>query len=309
MQDYYFNLDAKSTNVRHKNIRQSATASLLNLLWTVMPGMTRWLVLRLFFSPRPYRTNVEEKAMIGQGRPFRFKVHEKTIQGWRWGEGPEVLLVHGWNGRGIQFHRFIKPLIASGYTAVAIDGPAHGASTGKITSYFEFTDTLRKILTEKRVFNVHGVIAHSFGAAALINALAKEKMAVRAVCIAPVLRLQELLFRVFDHFGIPQQLYLSLVHEFEARYGYHLAQDNPHQLMKELSGPILVVHDVRDRTAPYQDSAHQARELDHIALWSTKGLGHNRVLKDEEAIGRCVAHMASQHTTASKNESAQKESP
>lgn len=295
MQDYYFNMDAKSTNVRHKNIRQFTTMSVLNLLWAALPGLTRRMVMRLFFSPRAYRTSAEEEAMIGQGRPFRFKVHEKTIHGWRWGKGPDVLLVHGWDGRGIQLQSFIEPLMASGYAAVAIDGPAHGASTGKITSYFEFTDTLRKMLTEKRGFNIHGIIAHSFGAAAAINALAKEKMAVKTVCIAPVLRLQELLFRVFDHHGIPRRLYLSLIHEFENRYGYRLAQDNPHRLVKDLSGPLLIVHDVQDRTASYQDSAYQAQALDHIALWSTKGLGHRRVLQDKDVIGRCVAHLRAQH--------------
>lgn len=292
MQDYYFNMSSNSTNVRQKNARQFTTATMLHLLWALAPGLTNWMIKRVFFAPKPYRANGEEEAMMGKGRPFRFKVHEKTIHGWRWGQGPEVLLVHGWNGRGIQLHRFIEPIAASGFTAVAIDGPAHGASDGKTTSYFEFTDVLRKILTDKRVARVQGIIAHSFGAAATINALTKENIAVKTVCIAPALRLQELLFRAFDHYGIPQQLYLSLIHDFEAHYGYRLSQDDPHRLLKALSNPLLIVHDELDRTVSHQDSARQARALDHIGLWSTRGLGHKRILQDEEVIGRCVAHLA-----------------
>lgn len=291
MQDYYFNMGINSTNVRHKKVRQIATASLLNLMWAMAPGLTRRMLLKLFFSPRRYQTNTEEEAIVAKGRPFQFRVHEKTIHGWRWGRGPEVLLVHGWNGRGIQLHSFIEPLTASGYTAVAIDGPAHGASGGKVTSYFEFTDVLRKFLTEEREARVQGIIAHSFGAAAAINALTKEKMAVKTVCIAPVLRLQELLYSALDHYGIPQRLYHCLIREFEARYGYHLDQDNPHRLLKALSAPLLIAHDVRDRTVPYRDSAHQAQALKQIGLWSTEGLGHNRILHDGAVVAQCVAYL------------------
>ena len=293
MRDYYFNSNVNSTNVRLKKIQQRATYGVLSGLWTLAPGWTQWITMRLFFSPRRYRTKVREEAILATGDPFQFRVHDKTIQGWSWGAGPAMLLVHGWNGRGIQFHRFIEPLVAAGYTALAIDGPAHGASTGRITSYFEFTDTVRVLLADQRRFKIEGIIAHSFGAAAAINALTKEKMALHTVCIAPILKLRELLHNAFDQFGIPRRLYGTLVKEFESRFGYQLAEDNPHRLVKDLPGNILIVHDSEDRTAPYGDSQQAARQYDHVALWSSNGLGHSGVLRSPEVIERCVAHLVS----------------
>lgn len=292
MNDVYFNMDVKSTNVRDKNMRRKTISGLLRIVSNVAPGLTRWLAMRLFFSPRRYRVDDDEQALIRKGRPFKFHIHDKTIRGWRWGEGPEVLMIHGWNGSGAQFKRFVEPLVSAGFTAVAIDGPAHGKSTGKMTSYFEFTDALRKILKDESNFNIMGIIAHSFGAAAAINALVKEKKAVKTVCIAPALKLKELIYHAFDQYGIPAWYYLSLIHDFEKRYGYHLDTDNPHRLMRELSAPVLIAHDIDDRTVPHEDSEQQAKRQGDIALWSSKGLGHSGILQDQEVIQRCVAHLA-----------------
>lgn len=291
MKEAYFKTHDKSTNVRVGWMRQSVTHGLFGFAWRWVPGLTRWIALRLFFAPSGYRTNSVEKACLKQGRPFQFRVNDKTIKGWKWGRGPAVLLVHGWNGRGIQFHGFVAPLVRAGYTAIAIDGPAHGASTGRITSYFEFTDTVRTLLSDSRNPDIQGIIAHSFGAAAVVNALAKEGLAIKMVGIAPVLRLRELLFNTFDQIGIPRSVYTSLIGEFETRFGYRLKTDNPCRLIHSLSGSALIVHDEKDRTASIRDSDEQARKHENVSLHTTHGLGHRRILTDSKVIQLCVAYL------------------
>jgi len=291
MREYYFNTNNKSTNVRVKTAKQSVFHWWLLILWRWAPGFTRWLMLRLFFAPKPYRAGVEEEACLKQGRPFQIKVHDKAIQGWKWGRGPAVLLVHGWSGRGVQFHRFIEPLVSAGYTAVAIDGPAHGASSGRITSYFEFTDTIRLLLSRNQGFDFQAIIAHSFGAAAAINALAKEGLAMPLVCVAPVLNLVELLHMTFERYGIPRTIYTALINEFEMRLGYSLRDDNPRNLLKNVPGSVLIVHDAQDRTASFQVSQDQAGLHAHTAFHATRGLGHRRILVDARVVHRCLAHV------------------
>jgi len=44
---------------------------------------------------------------------------------WRWGEGPAVLLVHGFEGNRAQFAAIIEALVERGFAAVALDVPAH----------------------------------------------------------------------------------------------------------------------------------------------------------------------------------------
>jgi hypothetical protein len=56
----------------------------------------------------------EQRQWLDQGRPFDIQAHHKQIRAWQWGDGPGVLLVHGWNGRGIQFERYMAPLVQAG---------------------------------------------------------------------------------------------------------------------------------------------------------------------------------------------------
>ncbi len=291
MNDHYFNRFHDSTNVRVLRVRQRLVHAVLQFCEFVAPRLTGWLTLCLFFSPAAYRANTEEKDCLKQGRPFQVQVHDKTVQAWRWGRGPAILMVHGWSGRGVQFHRFVAPLVQAGYTVVAIDGPAHGASSGRITSYFEFTDTIRTFLTTDLDFNIQGIIGHSFGASAAINALAKEGLFVNAVCIAPVLKLRDLLLYSFRRFGIPQTLVARLIGKFEQRFGYHLEADDPHLLIGDLKGPVLIVHDQQDRTAAFGDSIYQAQMHGHINILATRGLGHRRILTDPAVVQACLEHM------------------
>ncbi len=291
MNDSYFNTLHNSTNVRVIRVRQRFIHALLQFFESHAPRLTEWLTLHLFFSPAAYRTNAAEKNCIKQGRPFQIQVHDKTVQAWRWGRGPAVLMVHGWSGRGVQFHRFVAPLVQAGYTAIAIDGPAHGASSGRITSYFEFTDTIRAFLSTELGFNIQGIIGHSFGASAAINALAKEGIVLNAVCIAPVLKLRELLHHSFKRFGVPQTLVAKLIGKFEQQFGYHLEADNPHRLTGDLKGPVLIVHDQQDRTAAFGDSVYQAQIHDHISILATRGLGHRKILTDPAVVQASLDHM------------------
>ena len=102
MKEAYFNTQHKSTNVRVVGVRQNVIFKLFTFFWRWMPGLTRWVALRLFFAPGAYRTNSVEQDCLERGRPFQIQINDKTLHGWKWGHGPAVLLVHGWNGRGIQ---------------------------------------------------------------------------------------------------------------------------------------------------------------------------------------------------------------
>lgn len=43
-----------------------------------------------------------------------------------WGEGPAVLLVHGWSSHTGCMAGFVDPLLERGFRVVAFDAPAHG---------------------------------------------------------------------------------------------------------------------------------------------------------------------------------------
>lgn len=280
-----------STNVRSNGGREWAIRQLFKALSLGSPRLAARLVERLFFTPGSYVPSADERRWLAQGEPFHVRVHGRRICGWRWGAGPGVLLVHGWSGRGIQLHRFIDPLIRAGRTAVAIDGPAHGESEGRHTSYFEFTDVVRTLIAPDGGLGVRGIVAHSFGAAAVVNALAREQAALGTVLLAPALQLRKTLLDALERNGIPPRIYERIIADYETRFGYSLTRDDPHRRLGDLRSPVLVVHDRHDPVIAHVESEALCRDFARVTLKTTSGLGHRRIMADAEVVAAGVSHL------------------
>jgi len=277
-----------STNVRVYKTGRRILHTFFDFLWNTTPTVSRLIAKRLFFAPSSYQLTPQENHYLNSGSRFEIPVHGKAVQCWKWGSGPSILLAHGWNGRGIQLHHFIEPLLGRGYSVIAYDAPAHGESRGKTSSYFEFTDTIRTLLNSSNGHKIQGVIAHSLGASATVNSMAKENSALEVVLIAPALRLAEVLYGYFDYIGLPKPLYQSLIREYEERFGYDMYHDNPSNLLREVESRILIVHDKNDPTIPYFDSKELSDEFQNIALHTTEGLGHKKILTERSIIDLIV---------------------
>lgn len=284
-------LEKFSTNVRKLNFTAQVTGFFLRLLWYAAPSLAVRLVKNHVFSPISYRTGAEEEQILASGSRFQIEVNSKKVQGWKWGEGPGILFVHGWNGRGIQLSRFFKPLVQAGYAVITFDAPGHGESDGKTSSYFELTDTVRTILNQQQKFNIVGLIGHSLGGAAVINALSKENISLPGVLIAPAIRLRDVLFNAFELFGIPGAVYHKAIEEFELRFGYSLEKDDPWKLMPKVNSNIVIVHDRRDRSIPLIDSRDVAGTRPNVMLHETEGLGHRKILKNRKIVELVTGHI------------------
>lgn len=300
----YSRLASKSTNVRIDEIKQRLLRWAVGSAWRLAPGWVESVIAGQFFAPVAYRLSSDEANWLKRGQPFRLSVGRRTIQGWQWGRGPGILFVHGWNGRGVQFHPFFPPFLEAGFSVTAVDAPAHGDSQGRTTNYFEFTDTVREMLRRGGGASYRGIVAHSLGGSAVINALSKENMAVDTALIAPALRLKEILFNTFNRCGIPDAIFESMIADLERRFGYDLSRDNPHLLIENLRQGLLVIHDQEDPLIPFSDARTAARRHPEFTLISTSGLGHKQILEDPWVIETVAAHFTRQPAIGAKVASA-----
>jgi len=294
-----------STNVRYITTKQRATHFFLTILWHLVPKVTENLIAKRFLTPLDYRMTPLGKQYLEKGETFRIHVHGNEVQCWKWGRGPGILFVHGWNGRGVQFAYFFEALINAGYSVITYDAPAHGESEGKTTNYFELSDTVRSFLDPSFGFSIQGIVAHSLGASAVINSLSKENVSLDAVLIAPALKLKELMYNMFNRHGIPKTVYQRFIAGLEERYGYNMHQDNPYTLAKEISSKILIVHDKADPTTPYMDSKSLSKKLSNVYLHTTEGLGHKRILKDKTVVDFIHQYIFNQNLNGSHLQQAQ----
>src|SRR4051812_13781124 len=147
------------------------------------PGAAARVARKLFFTPMRARVRDEERAVLARGELFSLAVGGQRVVGRAWGEGPTVLLVHGWGGHSGQMTSLVDPAMAAGFRAVALDLPGHGESAGSVSSLIHFASALVRAAALFRP--VRGVVAHSFGAAASTYAISSGLAVERAVFFAP----------------------------------------------------------------------------------------------------------------------------
>ena len=73
-----------------------------------------------FMTPRSLPLRDWELPLLASSERITLRFGLSAL---RWGQGPAVLLMHGWEGRPTQFASLINALVEAGYTAVALDGP------------------------------------------------------------------------------------------------------------------------------------------------------------------------------------------
>ena len=263
----------------------------LRLLALLSPRLAgRWLY-RLWFATHRFAEAEREARWRRQASEFTVHGNNGPLTLYRWGEGPCVLLLHGWNGRGTQMGAFAAPLVKAGYCAVALDAPGHGRSPGNSTTIFQIIDAVKRVADA--VGPLEGVITHSFGAMVIARALRDGLHAGRVVCIAPPARLAFLVDSFCRTVRAPARARADLVRRLEHRFGNDIeGQIAADVNAGRLSVPALVIHDQDDADVPWQQGERLANAWPGARLLLTRRLGHTRILRNRGVIQASVDFIA-----------------
>jgi len=283
----------------------AALRSVFALLGPVAPGLAARLALRLFLTP-PQGPRVAPDERECMRRATRIDMPLADVAAWSWGQGPAVLLVHGWGGRGSQMCAFVTPLVDAGFKVVTFDGPAHGESSGVRTDMIAFVAAINDVIT--RVGGVEAVIGHSFGAACTLLALRGQqrlpKKLVLIGCPPSGIWVTE---QFGAALGVSPVILARMRALLEERYPGVLdwAELSMVKMVAQSPLPVLLVHDKDDRTIPYAEAAarfmREAQGIEHLA---TEGLGHRGALRAAAAIDTTLRFLAHPHAgpRAARNE-------
>jgi pimeloyl-ACP methyl ester carboxylesterase len=263
-------------------------------LGRVSPRLAARVVFRAFATPIGSRARPSaEQAALAGARRIAVEFGEHTLAAWRWGEGPTVLLVHGWGGRGTQLHAMLEPLLAAGWSVVTFDAPAHGGSTGRTTTLPAMAAAIARVAAE--VGPIEAVVAHSLGGAATALAIAQGLAIPRAVLVAPPADPRPYFDRVARLLGadaLHARAYL------EDRVGRTLADFAAESIGARVSSEILVIHDRGDRDVPFAEGERVAAAIPNATLVATEGLGHRRILHEAGVIDRVRAFVGERPRTS-----------
>lgn len=272
-------------------------------LSAVAPGLTAHLAYGLLARPprsaeKPWQSELRFKA-----RASRLDFGAGDLAVYEWGDGPTVLMVHGWGARATHMGKMIDPLVTAGFRVIAFDAPAHGESHGKSTDLVQFSAAIAAVA--RHVGPIHTILAHSFGVAMALYAQRDWGVESKA----------QILISSFDHCkwftdafsaylglrpGVMEQARQKMVDRYSGRFNWD--QMSVVEMLRRTRQETFLIHDLEDPEIPFKHS---------IALWvqgapsarflATSGLGHHRLLGNPEVIGRVVDFVSRVGVTGCRN--------
>lgn len=200
-----------------------------------------------------------------------------------------ILICHGWADTTQSMQTIIKSFVDKGYSVWAMDHVGHGKSEGNESHLFAYIDGLKNAIhtIEYNYAPVIGVVAHSAGAAAVLNLdddfLKSRKFAVLGIPI----KFFESMYNQMEMMGIHHKILTNLLNDLSMSFGLNWQELNPNQHEDKIGDHFLFVHDKDDEISPFDELKSFLKNCTS-KLIVTEGLGHRKILKDEKVINQLV---------------------
>ena len=256
----------------------------LNMLAVISPSRAADKALELFSTPQ-YRSKRPPPDIFNKGERIHFLQNGKKVKGWKWNEtaGKKLLVLHGYESSVRKFDHHISRGIKNGYAVYAFDAPAHGNSEGKKINLLDYIEMIRNV--EKIYGKMDSFICHSFGGIALSQYMEtvghNEK--TKIVLIAPATETTSAIDGFFTFLQLNQKVRKEFERKIHEQSGHWPSHFSIPRAMKHINASVLWVHDEDDLITPLKD-VQKVMDLNYpnIEFMITKGLGHNKIYRDNE---------------------------
>ncbi len=252
------------------------------LLSRIWPTMAAKHAGKLLFTPRlPIRQVVipepDEVLHVGEGT---------RVNVWR-GQGPTIMLLHGWSGAVSQFSDLLIRLLQLGYRVIAPVPKGHHCQGGGLSHPGEFIRSVDAVITGQAV-EVHAAIGHSLGGAALALHNISTTRFSKAVLIGAPANLTGVLHRFATMLSLNHRGLNALYKVADSRVGTpHRTLDAAGNLYRTAK-QVLVIHDTQDKEVPFSEAEQFVKTYPFARLYKTAGLGHRRILNSPEVINEII---------------------
>jgi len=277
-------------------------------------------------SPSDFAKSLIEKLSNGQAMPlrpqdaallegaqaFRFGPEDSRCA-WTVGEGPLVLMIHGWGGRGVQMAPLARSLALAGFRCVFFDAGGHGDSRREPIGFDLFINDAAA-LTKHVAEPVFAWIGHSAGGLGTMAARALRGLeAERYVCIAAPLFPYVPIETIKQKFAPSKQVIdlvkRALAAQFEtnwpaleaggvfqpglarnARAGDAQARNGARHATRH-ARKLLLAFDIDDERVRHADAERIAEVWPGARIVKTEKFGHNKILQSPEVLTQTLAFL------------------
>ena len=130
----------------------------------------------------------------------------------------------------------------------------------------------------------HGIVCHSFGGVAALNAVRLGATFEKLVLISTGIYEIKPMFKTFvGLFGLDEEYYADRLFDLaESLYGTNPGNFGLERFSKQIETETLIIHCEDDKEALKEIAITLHGDMKHSTLHLTEGLGHRRILRDEK---------------------------
>lgn len=247
----------------------------INTLSYIAPKKSFALAYKLFSEPRKGKIKPNAIPRTLQKAEQETHIHNQhQFQTYKWnGNEDVILLIHGWESNASRWKKLLNHLKKTGKTIIAIDGPAHGMSSGKefnVPTYAEFID---KIVQK---YNPKIVIGHSIGGNAITYFQAHYKHNFeKIVLLGSPSDFKVILDNYIKMLSLNKRVHQSLIDYTKQRFNITIEDFSAAKFMKDAKISGLIAHDVHDTVVLFEEGKKISNTWKVAEFVETKGLGHS----------------------------------
>ncbi|MBU3822682.1 alpha/beta hydrolase [Flavobacteriaceae bacterium XHP0103] len=252
----------------------------INLVSNVSTKTAVKIAFTLFSTPQKGKMKTTGKSIVDSAEQKTLAYGNLPIMTYHWyGKKETVLLVHGWESNTIRWKKMIEILNELDYNVVALDGPAHGKSGGKLFNAVLYSEFINIVSQE---FNPSIIIGHSVGGMATIISHHKHHLpnTEKLVLLGAPSNFEGIFNRYKRMMRYNKKVADGIDNYTLENFNnlpsyYHIAN-----FSENIKPKGLIIHDKEDKIIPYSDALDYQKYYKNAELITTTGLGHG--LKDKK---------------------------
>lgn len=254
-------------------VKKKLAGLYINALSWISPTQAARLAFSLFSNPRDGRLTADQlPAFLQSAKRNTLQFDRYSLQTYEWyGEGPTVLLVHGWESNASRWEN-LMPYFKGRARVIAFDGPSHGLSTGQF-NLFNYADCIHEVV---RHYQPQVLIGHSLGGATSVyyqHRYPANPIQQIAVLGAPA-EMRLLLDYYAKLIGLSQRSQRLLYKYIQSKLQVNPLEFSSQQFTAEFDVAGFIAHDELDELIPVQQAQKTAGSWPNAQLHYTKGFGH-----------------------------------
>lgn len=259
--------------------------SILSYVWAKKATQ---LAYRFFSEPRAGKLKSDAlPEILKKAIRETLSINEEYFEVYHWsGTEHPILLIHGWESNSSRWEPLLPYLQQNGNSIIAIDGPAHGLSSGKEFSVPKFASFVNKVVEK---YEPKTIIGHSIGGATCLyfHHLYQPKSLEKMVLLGAPSDLEILIENYAKILGLNSKAVLLLETYFVQKFKMNFREFSGKKFASSIELKGFISHDKLDDVVLFEEAVKICSAWKKAIFLETKGLGHS--MHDDELYQKIQA--------------------